>query len=219
MRTKPFFLGLLLIFCFGIKPVCNAQNGTFEDSRDQHVYKYVKIGTQTWMAENLAYLPAVSPGGVSETTHDYFVNGYEGSNVASAKAAVNYSTYGVLYSWVAAQNACPSDWHLPSDAEWTILTEYLGVSAGSLMKEAGSTHWSSPNPGATNASGFTALPGGYRHQEGYFFYLGSYAYFWSSSDGGPSEAWYRSLHCYYAGVYRNYDDRSIAFSVRCLQNK
>src|SRR5690554_1847166 len=136
-------------------------SGTFIDSRDGNEYNWVQIGDQVWMVENLKYLPSVvGPGTGSQTTPHYYVYGYDGTNVADAKATDNYATYGVLYNWTTAMNACPDGWHLPSDAEWTELTDYLGGEsvAGGKLKETGTTHWASPNTGATNETGFTALP-------------------------------------------------------------
>ena len=99
---------------------------TFTDPRDGNVYRTVQIGNQCWMAENLKYLPAVSP---STTTPDgsalYYVYDYQGSSVSEAKATANYQNYGVLYNWPAALGAYPPGWHLPSDAEWSELTNYL----------------------------------------------------------------------------------------------
>jgi uncharacterized protein (TIGR02145 family) len=114
--------------------------GTFVDTRDNKTYDWVKIGSQVWMSQNLAYLPAVSPPSTgSETAKHYYVYGYEGTNVSSAKATANYMTYGVLYNWPAAMNSaassdanpsgvqgvCPSGWHMPGDTEWTQLENYL----------------------------------------------------------------------------------------------
>jgi len=195
-----------------------ATTGTFTDSRDSKTYSWVKIGTQTWMSQNLAYLPAVSPSAIaSQTAMHYYVYGYDGTSVTTAKAQANYSTYGALYNWPAALTACPSGWHLPSDAEWTILTNYLGVTAGGKMKEAGTTHWRIPNTGATNESGFTALPGGGRSDGCGFCLLGYMAYFWSSSNGGFSNVLYRGLSYDHDGVVSSDIDRSYGFFVRCLQ--
>jgi uncharacterized protein (TIGR02145 family) len=207
-------------------------DGTFTDSRDGHSYPYKTIGTQTWMTENLAWLPSVNPFSVySYDTPFYYVYGYEGSTVASAKATGNYTTYGVLYNWPAALTACPSGWHLPTDEEWKVLEKNQGMSQsdadaagwrysgtiGGKLKEAGTSHWISPNTGATNSSGFTALPGGLSTSEG-FTYLGSYTTFWSASESDASLAWGRTLYCYRDGVYRYYGYCYYGFSVRCLQN-
>ncbi|MFA6128390.1 MAG: FISUMP domain-containing protein [Bacteroidales bacterium] len=205
----------------------------FTDSRDGHVYKVVTIGTQTWMAENLAYLPAVSTSQEgSFTTPYYYVYGYEGSTVSAAKATANYGTYGVLYNWPAALTACPSGWHSPTDAEWKILEKNQGMSnsdadgigwrntgiVGGKLKETGTSHWLSPNTGATNNSGFTALPGGGRDDNGGFYTLGTYASIWSASEVDASISWYRDLHYFADGVQRFTYEKSGGLSVRCLQD-
>ena len=195
-------------------------------------YSIVKIGIQTWMAENLAYLLAVSPSSEGSNTDSYYyVYGYEGTTVSEAKATANYTTYGVLYNWPAALTACPAGWHLPSDAEWKVLEKNLGMTnsdadasgwrytgtVGGKLKETGTSHWYSPNTGATNSSGFTALPGGNSYSGG-FGSLGFYADFWSASEGGASRAWFRILYYSTDGVTRGGSGRYSGFSVRCLQN-
>ena len=103
-----------------------ALKGTFVDSRDGTEYKTIKIGNQTWMAENLKYLPSVvGPATGSSTDPYYYVYGYQGTDVATAKATTNYQNYGVLYNWTAATTACPAGWHLPTDAEWNVLEQYV----------------------------------------------------------------------------------------------
>ena len=188
---------------------------TYKDNRDDKIYAYVTIGTQVWMTENLAYLPSVvGPGTGSNSTAYYYVYGYDGSDVATAKATSNYTTYGVLYNWPAAMNGaassdtnpsgvqgiCPPGWHLPSDVEWTTLSDNLGgeYEAGGKMKETGTSHWTSPNTGATNESGFTALPGGYRSGDGAFDYIGGNGDWWSSTQSNANNAWGRGLY-YYGG--------------------
>ena len=187
------------------------------------------------MAENLAYLPSVSPSSNgSETTPYYYVYGYQGTSVTTAKATNNYQTYGVLYNWPAAmageassnsvpsgvQGVCPTGWHLPSDAEWTVLTSFLGGEsvAGGKMKEAGTSHWNSPNTGATNSSGFSGLPGGFRNTNGYFSDVGYYGYFWSSSEYSTAYAWFRNLNYTNAYVGRTNYSKGLGFSVRCLRD-
>lgn len=191
------------------------------DSRDGNLYSYKTIGTQVWMTKNMAYLPSVvGPGTGSNSTAYYYVYGYDGSDVATAEATDNYSTYGVLYNWTAAQSACPSGWHLPSDAEWTTLTTYLGGEsvAGGKMKEAGESHWTSPNTGATNESGFTALPGGYRTNYGTFSNIGISGTWWSSTEDSTSHAWYRYLGYNTSYVFRLSTYKGGGISVRCLRD-
>ncbi|MDK2949109.1 MAG: hypothetical protein PWQ56_274, partial [Patescibacteria group bacterium] len=143
----------------------------FTDTRDNNIYTTVQIGTQCWMAKNLAYLPSVVPSATgSESTPYYYVYDYQGTDVSAAKATTNYTTYGVLYNWPAAMNGqtgegvqgiCPSGWHLPSDAEQHTLDSFLATGtcnasrvsaydcdpAGTLLKSGGS-------------SGFNALMAG-----------------------------------------------------------
>jgi uncharacterized protein (TIGR02145 family) len=224
---------------------------TFTDLRDSTIYETVKIGDQIWMRENLAYLPTVSPSKeVSDTTPFCYVRGYEGSTVSLAKANANYGTYGVLYNWPAVMNGassstsvpsgvqgiCPSGWHLPSDAEWTVLTDYLadngygyGGSGSDIGKSmAAISGWTSNSIAGTvgndqtsnNRSGFTTLPGGNLNNNGYFDNLGNAAFFCSSSDSDAGNAWYRNLDCSYDGVNRfnYYHNKSCGFSVRCLKD-
>src|SRR5690554_5686681 len=206
-------------------------SGTFIDSRDGNEYNWVQIGDQVWMAENLAYLPSVNmvaDGSENAAGSYYYVYGYDGTNVAEAKETDNYATYGVLYNWTAAmdgkassttnpsgiQGVCPAGWHLPSDAEWTELTDYLGGTsvAGGKLKETGTTHWNSPNTGATNETGFTALPGGYRYDYGTFDDIGyggfddiGYGgFWWSATERDATSAWDRGMSYGDSYVYRNY---------------
>ena len=212
------------------QPVINPDSGSFEDSRDTHGYKWVGIGEQVWMAENLAYLPAVGPViNFSETKPFYYIYGYDGSLVNEAKAASNYTRYGVLYNWQAAISACPDGWHLPGDDEWKLLEAYLGMSqqdlgnegfraSGSVGKKLKSTSVWENNGTGDNSSGFTALPGGYRSFNGSFEGLGQGAGFWSASENSSSTAWYRGL-VFYAGTLHRYSySKGDGFSVRCVRN-
>jgi len=169
---------------------------TITDSRDGQVYPTVQIGSQCWLQKNMNY----STG-----------NSWCYDNNSS-----NCNTYGRLYDFhTAALGACPSGWHLPSDAEWTALTDFLGgeLIAGGKMKEAGTAHWLSPNTGATNSSGFTALPGGRRNDNGDFEDLTSYAYFWSSP-----YAWYWILGYHFENVLGSNYYNTYGFSARCVHD-
>ncbi len=174
--------------------------GTYTDTRDGQVYKIVDIDSQTWFAENLNY----------ETTNSWW---YDNSNA-------NGEIYGRLYTWDAALTACPSGWHLPTDEEWTVLTNFLGGDdvAGGKMKETGTIHWDAPNTDATNISGFTALPGSYRSTDESFYHLGSRGYWWSGTEGAPTLAW-RLYIPYNRGqvIWRN-ENKMAGFSIRCLKD-
>ncbi len=221
-------LAMLFVFSMGCEPDdpdnpypppnINHDFGEMTDPRDGQKYKTIEIGAQTWMAENLKYLPAVSPSSArSRTEPYYYVYDYEGTSVSEAKATDNFKTYGALYNWPAALNACPSGWHLPSDAEWTTLTSFLGDNAGGKMKSTSSL-WRSPNTGATNESGWSGLPGGRRNHAGSFYLLGSYGYWWSASENLAEGAWSRYLYDDYGYVRRYYYDKAYGFSVRCLRD-
>jgi uncharacterized protein (TIGR02145 family) len=210
-------------------------NNGFTDPRDGNHYNTVKIGNQIWMAENLKYLPSVvGPATGSNTTPYYYVYGYDGSDVNAAKATANYTTYGVLYNWPAAMNGaessttnpsgiqgvCPTGWHLPSDAEWAQLIDFLGGEgvAGGKLKETGTAHWLISNAGATNETGFTALPGGSRLNNGTFVYIGISGYWWSATELNASNAWYRSMSTYFSNVDRHNLYKEWGFSVRCVRD-
>jgi uncharacterized protein (TIGR02145 family) len=171
---------------------------SFTDLRDGQSYKTVKIGTQIWFAENLNY--ATSSGSWC----------YDDNSS-------NCSKYGRLYDWKTAKKSCPGGWHLPTDAEWTTLTDYLGGEkiAGGKMKSK--SYWDSPNTGATNSSGFTALPGG-GSWSGSFYNVGDYGGWWSASEYDASDAWHRHLSFSYATVFRYNTHKLYGFSVRCVKD-
>jgi uncharacterized protein (TIGR02145 family) len=208
---------------------------TYTDARDGTQYSSVLIGVQCWMAQNLAYLPdVVGPGTGSNTTPYYYVYGYNGTNVTTAKATSNYATYGVLYNWSAVmagsassssnpsgvQGVCPTGWHLPSDAEWTELTDYLGGTnvAGGKLKETDTTHWSSPNASATNEYGYTALPGGIRDNDGLFKFFGVNGYWWSATENNTLSSKYRGLGYNISTVLGGNYYKENGFSVRCVRD-
>ena len=134
----------------------------------------------------------------------------------------NSTTYGRLYNWYAVNTGklCPTGWHIPTRDEWTTLTTYLGGEnvAGGKLKETGTTHWLDPNTGATNETGFTALPGGYRNLNGAYTTVGHYSDWWSSTEVSTKDARYRGMGYYYADVFRNDDSKHSGFSVRCLKD-
>ncbi len=205
----------------------------FTDDRDSQTYATVQIGTQCWMAENLNIGTMVNGGGNqadNSTIEKYCYN----------NSTANCDTYGGLYQWDEAmqyvttagtQGICPTGWHFPTDAEWMTLEEevesttgvnwtatgWRGTDAGGNLKETGTTHWNSPNTGATNSSGFTGLPGGYRYTNGTFLTLTYYATFWSSSEYGTN-AWSRYLTYDHAQVTRYDIDQAYGFSVRCVRD-
>jgi uncharacterized protein (TIGR02145 family) len=160
--------------------------GTMTD-QDGNVYKTITIGTQTWMAENLRttkYRDGTAIHNVTDNTAWVALTTGAYCTYNNTTDTVVIATYGRLYNWYAAtdaHNIAPTGWHLPTDAEWTTLTTYLGGEsvAGGKMKETGTSHWITPNAGATNESGFTTLPSGGRFS--IFSNVGFNSYFWSNT--------------------------------------
>jgi len=193
---------------------------------DGNVYKTITIGTQVWMAENLKTNKYLD-GDLIETTtpvtldiENDTIPKYQWANGGNEN---NVATYGRLYTWYTVsdnRNICPTGWHVPSDAEWTTLTTYLGGEkvAGGKLKEAGTTHWTTPNTGATNESGFTALPSGYRDYNGSFALVTKDGYWWSSTESSIYLAYYRSMYNNTNFVSRNDTDKQSGYSVRCLRD-
>ena len=189
---------------------------------DGNTYKTVTIGTQTWMAENLKvtkYNDGIAiPNVTDDTAWSELTTGAlcDYDNTPS-----NSETYGKLYNWhaVNTEKLCPTGWHVPSDAEWTVLTDYLGGEsvAGGKLKETGTTHWASPNTGATNETGFTALPGGSRSSNGTFYDIGSNGLWWSATVYGASNAWYLYVSSNNSTVRINNISKGYGFSVRCVR--
>jgi uncharacterized protein (TIGR02145 family) len=203
----------------------NVTYGTITD-QDGNIYKTVTIGTQIWMAENLRTtkyndgiaIPLVTDG---TTWRNLSTGGY--CNYDNITNIDTVATYGRLYNWYAVNTnkLAPIGWHVPTDTEWEILTYYLNgeLVAGGKLKETGIVHWISPNAGATNETGFTALSGGYRLAiNGMFDSIGESNHWWSVTEGSDSTAWYRGV--YYLGndVYRYAHYKQSGFSVRCLRD-
>ena len=200
----------------------SGNTGTFTDQRDGEIYKWVRIGNQVWMAENLkatkyndgTFIPNV----IDNTAWTELTSGaYCWYNNDINKKKI----YGAYYNWFAVNTSklCPSGWHVPTDAEWTTLSNFLGGEsvAGGEMKSV--TGWKSPNTGATNSSGFSALPGVDRnHRDGTFGNVNLIGSWWSSSEIVSSTAWHRSLHYNGAVLSRSPSYKKDGFSVRCIRD-
>ncbi|HDP55581.1 MAG TPA: hypothetical protein ENN24_07895 [Bacteroidetes bacterium] len=204
---------------------------TFESAVDidGNFYSTVIIGNQEWFAENLKTTKYNNgtpiPNVTSNSDWSSLTSGayawYE-NNEATYKNA-----YGALYNWYAVSTGilCPTGWRVPTDADWTTLTDYAGgesVAGGKLKstRTAPDAHprWDSPNTGATDEYGFSALPGGYRYDSGDFFYVGKYGYWWSSTESDATHAWIRGMGYEVELVGRGDPDKKIGFSVRCVRD-
>jgi uncharacterized protein (TIGR02145 family) len=216
---------LLILVIISICISCKKDNPTDPNNSNSGT---VTIGTQVWMNRNLDV--------------DHYRNGDPIPEVQDSAIWNHLTTgawcyynndpaigaiYGKLYNWYAVNDPrglAPTGWHVPTDAEWTTLTTYLvGENvAGGKLKESGTSHWTSPNTGATNETGFSSLPGGYRNYFGAFTTFGIYGYWWSSTENYASYAWSRTLYYNYAGIYRYnngyYNNKVNGFSVRSIKD-
>lgn len=194
---------------------------------DGNVYRTVAIGAQIWMAENLR-TSRYNNGDTINTTEDPLkdINPEEDPKYLWAYDGDSsyVPTYGYLYTWYVVNDdrgLCPAGWHVASDDEWTTLETYLGgreVAAGPL-KETGYDHWAEPNAGATNSSGFTAIPGGGRVINGVYFLLGTVGGWWTSSEQNPEAGWTRGIGYETGAVNRATNiDKKYGWSVRCVKD-
>ena len=196
----------------------------------------VAIGSQTWTTKNLD-VATYSDGTVIPQVTDptEWANLTTGAWCYYNNDPVNGATYGKLYNWYAVagihneasktdasqrKKLAPTGYHLPSDAEWTTLTDSLGGTgvAGGKMRTTGTTLWKIPNQDATNSSGFTGLPGGCRANGGTFGTIGGNGYWWSSSENDTTSAWFRYLNSNNGTAYRTSASKAHGFSVRCLRD-
>jgi uncharacterized protein (TIGR02145 family) len=222
VQHKKLYLFIVLLFCIGLTRI---QGQTIRDI-DGNVYKTVIIGKQVWMAENLKTTKYHNGDTIRTTTPvtlDITGESMPKYHWAYAGEERNVDTYGRLYTWYAAtddRNVCPTGWHVPSDNDWSMLTSYLaGESvAGGKLKETGVTHWKSPNTGATNQSGFTALPGGYRYGNGTFFDIGGTGNWWSSTEMSANNAWCYTIYNYHTSVYKHTGRKTTDLAVRCVED-
>ena len=191
---------------------------------DGNIYKTVQIGNQIWMAENLRVSKYQNGDLIPNVKEEEEWKTLKNSGCCNCENdAANNSKYGKLYNWFAVNDKrglAPKGWHVPSDEEWEVLIEFLGGNdiAGSELKEAGNGSWIKLNKNATNKSGFSALPGGYRYFDGTFGSVGSYGNWWTASDGRTSYAWYRNMGFDISKVNRCIDYRQSGFSVRCVRD-
>jgi len=194
---------LVVVFCIG----CSK-----DDDDNENNYKTVKIGNQTWMAENLNKATSNSKC-------------YDNSPDSCAK-------YGRLYTWNDAKTVCPTGWHLPSDEEWTQLTDFVGGESTAGTKLKSSTGWridtetihGTPTkpiygtPVGTNEYGFSALPGGYGNSDGSFEGAGNGSVWWSATESSANLAYDRDMAYRYEKVIRWSDNKMSLFYVRCVRD-
>ena len=188
-------------------------------------YQSVGICCQSWMVKNLQVTTYRNGDPISKVTDAATWAGLTtGAYCYYNNDSTTYAaTYGKLYNWYAVNDSrglAPEGWHIPTDFEWTTLSNCLGgdLVAGGPLKEVGTTHWTSPNNGATNLSGFTGLPGGSRSVGGTFTDVGLFGYWWTATEDAAGQVWFRGL------VYLNDDvdkynvNKRYGYSVRCVKD-
>ncbi len=202
----------------------------FTDQRDGNQYPFVAIGKNYWMAKNLAFMPKVSPlkeqGGI-------WVYEYDGSSIYEAKLTENYNTYGCLYDWEIAKNACPDGWHLPSHIEWTDLDNFVGRNDpnGYADRQNYSDQWIFQKlvdqkkwhyTWIINSTNFGAVPGGTRVRRpsrDFYYDQGGGAYFWSSTKATTKDIWFRNLDQLTEKIIVGVGLPEDGMSVRCVKNE
>jgi uncharacterized protein (TIGR02145 family) len=223
----PFAL-LSLVFMLTIS--CQEQEKEEEKSEktvtdmDGNVYHIDTIGTQIWMAENLKTTKYRNGDPITNTKADTEWTGLTTGALCDYDNSPGYSIdYGKLYNWYAvndSRNIAPTGWHVPTDEDWTILITFLGGEsvAGSKLKQSGTANWYSPNTDATNESGFTALPGGCRKNNGIFNEIWDFGRWWSISEFNTISAISRSMRCVNGKVEKATSFKYYGLSVRCVKD-
>jgi uncharacterized protein (TIGR02145 family) len=219
-------MGLVLILASNCKDDLNDTLIVIDQDQDSISYSSVNIGTQEWMTYNLKVrryqnvekILTTTPVSLNLTAEHApkYHWAYDGDEK-------NVDTYGRLYTWYAVtdpRKLCPRGWHVPSDEEWTnlISLEAMGGEdvGGGKLKETGTMHWSEPNTGATNETGFTALPGGYRFHYGRFRDAGFNGFWWSSTESSDSTAYGWGMTSSSGRLSRFNFDKRDGLAVRCI---
>ncbi len=233
---KAYYLRAYATTATGTRYGNSTHFSTLLTDSDGNVYQTVTIGIQIWMVENLKVTQLTDGTPLQLVTEDnewgFAPAGYSWyeNNENQFK-----KDYGALYNWYAVNTGklCPIGWHVPTDREWTALTNFLGGDsrAGGRLKETGNLHWYRPNGAASNETGFYALPGGARGFDGSFFGMGEGGAWWTSTDASYFEsdfaglsmqvnagrAWARFMDLYTGNVYRENHPEMNGYSVRCVK--
>jgi uncharacterized protein (TIGR02145 family) len=222
-----FLLAITLVYA------CSSSSDDNGNNNNTTLLPSVTIGTQIWSSTNLDVTTYRDGTPIPQVTDEtQWANLTTGAWCYYANNTANGITYGKLYNWYAVAGIhdtdpntpnkllAPEGWHVPTDSEWTTLTTFLGGEslAGGKMKSTGTSLWQSPNMDATNESGFTGLPGGYRGINGTYTRIGRDGRWWSSLEYTPADTWGRDLSYGTATVSSYYYNKSYGFSVRCIKD-
>jgi uncharacterized protein (TIGR02145 family) len=221
-------MGILIILSGSVKKdgflnMPKTTNETVTDV-DGNVYNTITIGSQVWLVENLKVTHYRNGDPISIVTDSSSWSSLtSGAYCNYQNNESNSTTYGRLYNYNAVidnRNIAPVGYHVPSKEEWATLISTLGGESEAInkMKEVGTSHWSSPNTGVDNSSGFTALPGGGRNYNASFDLLGSYASWWSVTNDDVANAWFLYLYSGRTDAHLTNGDKLSGMSVRCIKD-
>lgn len=203
---------------YGRELILKTSSGTLTDG-DGNTYYTVQIGTQYWMRENLKTTKYRDGSFIANITDNTAWNALNtGAYCWYNNDATNKPIYGALYNWYTTQDSralCPTGSHIPTDADWTTMTTFLGgnVVAGGKIREIGTSHWTYTSGTETNESGFTALPGGYRNSS-----IGQYGYWWTSTLNTATSSWQYGIYNYDSSLQRNVNNNTTGMSIRCIKD-
>ena len=226
--TRQMLVGLLV--CVALLSNCGSDDDDGTGLNLEHltdvegnVYVAVPIGSQVWMAENLNVTKYNDGTDIPYVTDEHNVGSLTtGAYSYYAKDPGNADLYGALYNWhaIGSGKLCPKGWHVPSDAEWSILINFLGGEdvAGGPLKEITTAHWSSPNAGATNDSGFSAVPAGYLYDNSTYHSVGNVTHWWTSTQKDANSAWDRYVTYKDAKALKGEYSKQVFYSCRCVKN-
>lgn len=235
-KTFTITIVLLCSFSFLMGQITDDSNsGTFVDERDGHEYKWVRIGEQIWMAENLAFLPSINiPPSYSDSIPHYYVPMFQGTELSEAIKNDLYDGCGVLYNWPAAIAACPSGWHLPSNSDWEELAEFISNEKGPFERDEDSWDnvgkylkttfdWMKPafdtvDYPPKNEFGFSARPCGFTDEGGIYRGVGGFGGFWGSTLDSTNSAFCWHLHPMLTYFHFFSSSFEIGKSVRCVKD-
>jgi uncharacterized protein (TIGR02145 family) len=226
MKKYYFTTALILLLFFGLFSCANEETKTKTQVASRPTVPIlngdVQIGTQVWMTKNLNVSRYRNGDPIPQVTNQaQWANLTTGAWCYYQNNTSNGIIYGKLYNWYAVNDSrdlAPVGWHVPSDAEWTTLTTFLGGESMAGGKMKATTLWLTPNTAANNSSGFTGLPGGFRNELGSFLNIGNFGFWWSNIDGGTTTAWNRCLIFNNSAVCGGYNYKLDGFSVRCLKD-
>jgi uncharacterized protein (TIGR02145 family) len=236
MKNKNYLRLLLVVLLCGFITICGCKKDETEDPPvtppvdettvtdvDGNVYNIITIGSQKWMKENLRTSKYRDGSAIPNITDNAaWIGLSSGAWCYYENDVTNNATYGKLYNFYAvadSRNLAPSGWHVARESDWNSLITFVGGAtvAGGKLKEAGTSHWSSPNTGATNNYNFTAVPGGNRFTNGAFYQLGSEGFYWTSTVSG-SDAKNMFLTFVSAEIFSYTNPKKVGYSVRCVKD-